>query len=287
MSVLVTGASGFLGRHMAAYLRRTSAEKVFTLGRRPSSEPRYLKADLLEPAQIRSALLRAKPRAVFHLAGGTHLAWPELWRAHVLATYGLLEAVLSLPPGARPKIVLAGSVHEHAPKNPYGWSKLCQTQVALAYAPMGISTVVARISNIVGPGLPESHALSSFCRQAALIEAGRAEALLARGNLSAGRDFIDVRDVCRALSLLSRKGKAGAVVDVCSGRTTRLSGALKILQRLAGKPFLIRQEKTSAPADRLSFSPAGLKALTGWKPGTSLEESLGSLLAEWRGRIES
>lgn len=274
MNVLVTGGQGFLGRHMAGRLRG----RVFTLDRSPGG----LRAELSDPRQVLAALRRARPGVVYHLAGATHAPWPELWDAHVLATYGLLEAVRSLPPPARPRVVSAGSVHERAPKDPYGWSKLFQTRLCRLYSALGVEVVVARLSNLVGPGLPEGHALSSFCRQAALIEAGRLEALTARGNLAAGRDFLDVRDACRALELLARKGEAGQAYDVCSGKTTRVVDALRLLRRLAKVPFRIRQEGRPARADRIRVSPARLKTLTGWKPEFTLEESLSALLDDWR-----
>ncbi|HAH05437.1 MAG TPA: hypothetical protein DCM05_02750 [Elusimicrobia bacterium] len=285
MRILITGAGGFLGGSLLEALRARGRSAVVGLDKRPG--PGLLRADLRRPKEALAALRRARPDAVFHLAGGTHAAWPKLWEAHVLSTYGLLEALRSLPPRSRPRVVLAGSAHEHAPKDAYGWSKLCQSQLALAYVPMGVEVVVARLSNLVGPGLPERHALSSFCRQAALIEAGRLSELSARGSLASGRDFVDVRDACRALLALARKGEPGTAYDVCSGRTTRVSEALRLLQGLAKRPLAVRAKAPCAPADRMRVSPAALRKRTGWKPRFTLRESLRALLDDWRGRIGS
>jgi GDP-4-dehydro-6-deoxy-D-mannose reductase len=260
----------------------------------------------VDVSQARRGLLKARPDVVFHLAGATRAQpWRELWPSHVLATAQLFEAVLSLPKSQRPKVVVAGSAHEYGsllalplretdsprPANPYGWSKLIQTDTALAYAALGVEVVVARIFNLVGPGLPETHALASFCRQIAWTEEGRGRGILIRGNLSAGRDFVDARDACRALILLSTYGIPGEIYNVCSGHTTRLRAALSLLLRMARTPIAVR--KTDAPRTRrgrrdlMRGSYAKLQARTSWRPTVSLRQSLAEMLAEWRDRTRS
>lgn len=296
---MITGSSGFLGKSLLESLRGLKPRaKILTLDRLPSPGRDHFQANLLDPASTKKALGRARAQVVFHLAGGTTQSWPELWRSHVLATARLLEAVISLPRRSRPRVVLAGSAHEYGsfgplplresalprPGSPYGWSKLCQTYAALAYACLGVDVVVARIFNVVGPGLPATHALSSFCRQIAQAEAGGDKEIIARGNLSAGRDFVDARDVCRALILLGSKGKPGEVYNVCSGRMTRIRSALDLLLRMARLRIRVRAGKGSA-LDAMRGSTAKLNAATGWRPAIPLRRSLEELLDEWRRRI--
>jgi len=307
MRALITGGTGFFGRSLRRHLQAERPRwEVFTLDRRPSPEKRHLVADLTSRSQTRRAVIKARPDLIFHMAGGTKgQNWPELWSAHVLGTAQLMDAVVALPQGRRPKVIVAGSAHEYGyppalptrettiprPVSPYGWSKLIESHTALAYAGMGAQVVIARVFNIVGPGLPESHALSSFCRQVALAEKRGSGEIVARGHSTASRDFVDVRDVCRALVLLASRGAPGEVYNVCSGRTTPILSIMRLLQRMARVPVSIRTQdqprKTLEHASAMRGSYAKLRSRTGWRPALSLRQSLAQMLAEWRSRALS
>jgi GDP-4-dehydro-6-deoxy-D-mannose reductase len=207
----------------------------------------------------------------------------------VTSTANLLDALSTHAPGAR--VVVAGSSAEYGvvrdspvgedcptdPVNDYGSSKLAQTLLALSYRHQGLDVRVARIFNAMGPGMPESLALGSFARQIADIEEGRQPPKILVGNLSSSRDYVDARDVARALLLLSRRGRSGGIYNVCSGRVQRMDALLRQLLSLASKsisvvrdPGRIRRGEVS----RIFGSPAKLRRDTGWTPQIPLPQSL-------------
>lgn len=292
--ILVTGAGGFLAAPLLELLR----------GRRPSrlsrtARPGAAACDLSDPAQAREAVRRIRPSLVFHLAGAAGAGdWERLWRAHVAATVNLLDALSAL--GRPARVVIAGSaaeygaaggarrVSEDAPLEPlsvYGSCKLAQSLAALSYARPPIEVVVARIFNVLGPGTPESLAPGAFARQVARIASGAQPPEVAVGDLSPRRDYVDVRDVARALLTLARRGESGACYNVGSGRSVPMRDVLHGLAEAAG----VRVTERLDPARRrsgvkdLAADPRRLEAL-GWRPRVPLRRSLADTVAWWSGR---
>ena len=113
-----------------------------------------------------------------------------------------------------------------------GASKLAQTQAALEFGEAtGTQVLVARIFNPIGPGMPHHLALGEFARQ---IAAFRGEpGVLRTGNLDVWRDFIDVREVARALRILAANPEARGIVNVCTGRATSLRELVEMLIRVS------------------------------------------------------
>jgi GDP-4-dehydro-6-deoxy-D-mannose reductase len=135
------------------------------------------------------------------------------------------------------------------PASPYGLSKLAQDELARrAAAEDGLDVVVARPFNHIGPRQGPGFAVSSFARQIALIEAGRAEPVIEVGNLDARRDFSDVRDVVAAYEALMTHGRAGRAYNICSGQDTRLADVLDALVALARRGRR-RQQPDAAPPE--------------------------------------
>ena len=114
-----------------------------------------------------------------------------------------------------------------APNTPYGTSKLAQEMVAItAWREHGMPAVVTRSFNHIGPGQSPAFAAASFARQLALIEAGLASPTIAVGNLAAERDLSDVRDTVRAYIALMARGGRAACYNVCSGRAVSVQALL-------------------------------------------------------------
>ena len=228
------GATGFLGRHVLAALGewRTSGVEVVTLGRRCPPQGTFhtfLKADLDDPASVHRAIGVAAPAVVLHLAGQTPPASPEqFYRVNTLATVHLLDALRAC--GGAARVVLAGSAaelgpveladlpvgedHPCRPSESYGLSKLLATAAGLAARPP-LEVIAARIFNPIGPGQPPSQALGRF---AARLAEGHPMPLTV-GDLDVRRDFIDARDVARALIALAEHGRAGWVYHVGTGQS--------------------------------------------------------------------
>jgi GDP-4-dehydro-6-deoxy-D-mannose reductase len=293
----ITGASGFSARHLAAYLRRTEpSSRLVGLGRRPDPNPDFdawHTVDVSDAAALKQVVKVDPPDLVYHFAGAFHPAGEEtLWFTNVAATRLLIEAVAaSTKPRVRVLISSSAAVYrpnpamvdENSPAggaNAYGRSKWGQEQIALASGrEFGVSIVIARAFNLLGPGLPQRLLAGSLCSK--LQQSGNAPIVM--GDLSAFRDFIDVRDAVEAYHLIATKGRTNHIYNVCSGRATRSRTLVRKLAGLAGKAGSIQEHPSShAPGvDRSLGNPAALMAL-GWKPTIPLQRSLRDMLEEKR-----
>jgi nucleoside-diphosphate-sugar epimerase len=305
---LVTGATGFVGRHVLESLHggttalAPSGDTVIVLGRRcpPSwSRDGFVAADLTEADSVRRAIEQIKPDFVIHTAGRTQPAPDEeLYRANFWTTIHLLAALRSTRKPAR--IVLSGSAAELGPVDPiylpvdesqvgcprdaYGRSKWLATSAGLAErAPLEV--MAARVFNPIGPGTPPSQAFGRFADR--LTDPGSDPVNLEVGDLEPRRDFVDVRDVARAMVALALSGRAGLVYNVGTGRSRRVGDGLDQLIRLCGRAVRVsvdpELQSRPGPAD----SRARIDRIvnhTGWQPSISWERSLEDLWREAEAR---
>jgi GDP-4-dehydro-6-deoxy-D-mannose reductase len=303
---MITGATGFVGRHVLSELQRAfdgsslSENKLVVLGRRcPPHWPEeaFVASDLNEVNQLGETVRRIEPDVVIHTAGRTPPAPDEeLYRANFWTTIHLLSALRST---RRPvRVVLSGSAAElgpvdaadlpvneaHAcnPIDAYGRSKWLATLGGLSErAPLQV--MVARVFNAIGPGMPSTHAFGRFA--ARLTDPDPDPLKLDVGDLDARRDFIDVRDVARAMIALALGGRANLVYHVGTGRSSRVGDGLDHLVRLSGRTVKVRVD----PALQSRRGPADSRAdinrivaHTDWHPTISWEQSLEDL---WRDLI--
>jgi GDP-4-dehydro-6-deoxy-D-mannose reductase len=310
-STVVTGANGFVGRHLVAVLHAQAPSPVIEWQRLPSgagAAAHVRQVDMLNREAVRRAIADDRPARVFHLAGAPHVgnAWrdalPTL-QVNVLGTHHLLEAIRQEHPASRVLIVTSAMIYRPGPdaltedaplvpSSPYGLSKLAQDQLArLAATQDGLDVVVARPFNHIGPGQDPSFAVASFSRQIALIEAGHVPASLRVGNLEARRDLTDVRDVVAAyLQLMASRSHApaGSAFNVCSGRAYRIGDLLDALLRLATVPIAVAADpERMRPSDvpLLLGSHDRLTRMSGWLPRVAINDTLADTLAWWRSEV--
>ncbi len=298
MRALVTGASGFVGRYLVAELRRSGAE-VLACGGPHDGAHGYFPLDLGDIETMRAALERGRPTVVFHLAAQTFvpasLAAPmESYEINAIGSARLAAAIreyaASAPP---PRLLFTSSAEVYGrrggdelplrenidlrPANPYAASKAAAEAILLAEArSFGLDVVVARAFNHIGPGQDERFAVPSLAAQLARIAAGAPPQLLV-GNLTAARDFLDVRDVVNAYIALARDGERGEIYNVCSGGAVTIRDILRELIAIAHVPVEVREDPARMrPADVpiLVGSPERLRARTGWQPQLTLVRSL-------------
>jgi GDP-4-dehydro-6-deoxy-D-mannose reductase len=314
--VLVTGATGFVGRHLAAFLCEAHPDLELLGLVRPGGTPaselpagvEAVPADLLDAAGLEAAVGRASPDAIVHLAAQSSpvRSWNDpagTLTTNVLGLVHLLEALRRR--SLAPRVLVVGSSEEYGaveprelplreeaplrPASPYAASKVAQSFVALQYhLAHGLPIVRTRTFHHTGPGRGEAFAESSFARQVAEIEAGRRAPVVEVGNLESVRDFTDVRDVVRAYWSLLALGRPGEVYNVASGVGVRLGDILDRLLGLSGQRVEIRVDASRLrPADVpvLVGDPARLKAATRWQPRIPLDRSLADLLDDWRRRV--
>ena len=241
--VLVTGLQGFTGYHLARELEANGYE-VWGLGDVTPTFPRSVKADLLDPASLKQAVLAAKPHYVIHLAGVAFVGHGQpkaFYDVNLVGTRNLLEALEPVAADLR-CVLLASSANVYGnlqggllsesnpvnPANDYAVSKLAMEYMARLWLPK-IPVVLARPFNYTGIGQSESFLIpkivSHFVRKQSAIELG---------NMDVWREFNDVRDIAHAYRKLIEAAPIGQTVNVCSSNLVSLKEALALATELTG-----------------------------------------------------
>jgi GDP-4-dehydro-6-deoxy-D-mannose reductase len=293
--VLVTGATGFAGRHLVA---ACEAAGDLVIPAPPSAS-----VDLRDPVATRALVADARPDVVFHLAAHAHVG--QSWdnpigtvADNVAMTAALLEAVRFEAPSA--VVVAAGSGEEYGPpetvptteshplrpQNPYAVSKASAGLLARFYADgYGLRVIHARAFNHAGPGQEPIYAIANFARQFAEgLEAGDDPITIVTGSPDTRRDFTDVRDVVRGYRTLAARGEPG-VFNVCSGVSRSARELIAALAEVAGVAVDHQVDPAKVRAHEV-FEIRGasdlLTTTTGWTPEIPLSQTLADTLQWWR-----
>jgi GDP-4-dehydro-6-deoxy-D-mannose reductase len=300
---LLTGGSGFLGRHLVEHLRQRgpSPGELVAIGRRRPTgvtESEFRVQDLLDRDTLTSLVAEVRPSVVYHLAGKTPPGDPaDFDRQNRLATISLLDALRA---SGRPcRVVMVGSAAELGPVpvealpvgesfpcqpvEPYGLSKWLATCAGLA-ASAPLEVISARVFNPIGPGMPTSQALGRFARE---LVHDQGPMTLSVGDLNAARDFVDARDVAGALTALAEHGQAGRIYHVGTGRSHRIGDGLDVLIGLSGREVRVEVDADRARSRGPSDSRADVSRIaaeTGWSARISWEQSLRDLWDDARSR---
>lgn len=303
-TALITGITGFVGKHLSDHLSGLGWN-VYGFDQRIVSDAKHIfVGDLANRDAMQGALQACHPDVVYHLAGQIKSSEPDrLYQANLSGTVSLFESLLAT--GQKPVIVLASSsavygsgfdgrpiseTFKPRPVTHYAVSKLAQEIAALRYFDaLGWHVVVGRIFNLLGPGQSPDLACSAFARQIALAERDQLDEIIT-GDLSARRDFVDVRDAVRALAALAEKGKAGQVYNICSGRAVLMRKCLGEMLSMSPRTLQARVDAGRVQKNDVPIqvgSARKLNKLTGWRPQISLKRSLSDLLEYWRQRVQS
>lgn len=299
MRARVTGSLGFAGTHLCAHLRE-QGDEVIGIDRD--------EGDLTDPATAERLIGAHRPEVVYHLAGAANVAdsWRDplgTWEANATATLHLLEAARTL--GVRRVLLVSSAdvygtvtedelpLHEDSPvrpTSPYAASKLAAEQLAAqAWLGHGLETIRVRAFNHIGPGQAPGFVAPALALAIARNELS-GETEIPIGNLSARRDFTDVRDVARAYRLLMERGTPGEVYCVCSGHDLAISELAETLVAMAEAPMqLVTDPDRHRPVDIpvLRGSNAKVRAATGWEPTHTMADTLRDLLDESRRRVRA
>jgi GDP-4-dehydro-6-deoxy-D-mannose reductase len=257
--------------------------------------------DLRDAEAARQLIEQVRPDRIYHLAGQAFVgdSWSRPWdtiETNMRAQVNLLEAVVAA--GLTPRILVVGSAEEYGrvdpqslpiaedspllPDSPYALSKIGQDLLGLQYhLSHGLPIVRVRPFNHIGPRQNHRFVAPAFASQIAAIEAGQQPPVLQVGNLSARRDFTDVRDMARAYALAVESGAAGQVYNVGSGRSWSVQELLAVLLSFATVSIRVELDPARLrPIDvpDLVAQARKFKQRTGWEPQISFEQSLRDLL---------
>ena len=309
MKALVVGGGGFVGPYLVRHLKDELGYEVTVTKTEKETlamDGAVVKnLDILDKNQISELLNEEKPDYLFHLAAQSSVAYS--WKnptltvdVNIKGCVNLLEAVKDAD--EKPRVLLIGSGEEYGhikkdecpiiednvlrPGNIYAATKSCQNMLGKIYSDAyGLDIMMVRAFNHIGPNKTPVFVVADFCKQVADIEKGKQEPVIYVGNLSAKRDFTDVRDVVKAYALLVKGGKRGETYNVGRGHAVAIEDILKEIVSMSDKDIEVKvDEKKLRPVDVPIIEPdiEKIKKEVGWEPVIELRQTLEETLEYWR-----
>jgi GDP-4-dehydro-6-deoxy-D-mannose reductase len=303
MKALITGITGFVGKHLEAFLKDKA--EIYGTSRSSKSENHIFEVDFHSEAKVIELIMAIKPTHIFHLAGLSNVkdSWnhkADFIQGNVIGTIHLLEAIRKAD--YQIKVLTVGSSEEYGlvskgldkvteetalnPVSPYGISKSAISMlVKLYHKSYGLSITHARPFNHIGPGQRLGFVTTDLANQIALINKGiTKDPIIQIGNLKTARDFTDVRDIVEAYYNIACFGKAGEAYNVCTGQGVYIQDILEILISFSNKKIDFAADPGKirvAEIPRLVGDPEKLFKLTRWKPKRKLEDTLRDIYDYW------
>jgi len=314
---LITGITGFAGSHLADLLLGNDEYEVFGTTRPRSKTENILHiqdkltlidADLIDSHSLYTVLSDVKPDYIFHLAAQAFV--PTSWsspattmEANVIGTIHLFEAVRRA--SINPVIQIACSSEEYGlvymnetpiteengfrPLSTYAVSKIGMDFLGYQYfKSYDMKIIRTRGFNHTGPRQGDVYVCSTFAKQVALIERGKAKPEIKVGNLESYRDFTDVRDIVRAYLLTVQKCEPGEVYNIASEKTWQIKKVLDMLLGMSKVRIEIKEDPARMrPSDveLLLGNAKKFRDKTGWRIEIPFEQTLKDLLDYWRAHV--
>ncbi|MEO3386184.1 GDP-mannose 4,6-dehydratase [Mesorhizobium sp. CAU 1741] len=308
--LLVTGAAGFVGRHLAEAARAHPLAGDIALA--PLADGQGGTIDIRDAGAVDAAIEAFAPTAIIHLAAVASpreaAKEPDIaWVVNVMGTFNLANAAMRHAPGAR--FVFAGSSEVYGagfaaakgrpvsedtllePMSPYGATKAAADIMLGQMARQGLAATRFRPFNHTGPGQTAAYVVSAFARQIVRIERGWQAPLMRVGNLAVRRDFLDARDVVRAyLAAALSDGAITGAFNLATGRPVAIAAMLETLRGLASVPVTVETDPAllrEGEVETICGDPARAHAAFGWRAEIPLERTLADVLDHWRGLAET
>jgi GDP-4-dehydro-6-deoxy-D-mannose reductase len=312
MKVFITGCAGFAGSHLADWLLEQGQEVIGLVRSEDGSSNldhlrskiQIVRGDILERDVISPLMAKARPQRIYHLAALSSPAdsFDDPWltyRVNLTGTLNLLCAWRELQFDSR--FLLVSSSHVYGPvderdlplreemplrpASPYAGSKAAAELLAWQFTQSyGLPIVRVRPFNHVGPRQDSRFVCSSLARQVAEIELGLRSSPVHVGNLQAGRDFTDVRDIVRGYHLALEKGQPGEVYQLCSGHCVSIETVLRHLTASVSEPVEVAVNESRLRSQDLRMlwgDPSKAAQALGWEPHYDLQTTLCDLKQYW------
>jgi GDP-4-dehydro-6-deoxy-D-mannose reductase len=310
LTVLITGAGGMMGSHLAEALLG-SEEDVLATYLHPTinmqtvdTAVQFRELDVRDLDAVRDLIAAHRPTEIYHLAAQSlpTVSWTDPWRTvrvNIEGTINIFEAIKDVresDPSYDPMTVIACSSAEYGasltpdrvpitedapllPLHPYGVSKVGQDLLGHQYFyNHGLRCIRARIFNCTGPR-KRNDVASDFAK--GIVHALNEGGSLRHGNLETSRAIIDVRDMVAALIALARKGQAGEAYNICADKAYRIAEILDMYFEVVGRrvpcevdPALLR------PSDEpvIFGDTTKIRQDTDWAPVYELRQTLSDMI---------
>jgi GDP-4-dehydro-6-deoxy-D-mannose reductase len=300
LKAAITGARGFVGRHLTAHLQQLGDDVVgLDLdGEQP--------VDVTDAAAVRGRIASAAPDVVYHLAARTHVgeSWETVDAVRAVNVDGTAHVLTACADVGVRRALFVGSAEQYGrvedpsvpvnedtplhPVSPYAQSKADAEALALELAGVeGLDVVCVRAFNHTGPGQSPRFLVPAIAARIARAEHDRDDDI-AIGNLDPVRDYSDVRDVVRAYRLLIEHGESGLVYNVCSGRGVSVAEIARGFVARATRPLHLTVDPSLARATDVPIlvgDATRLVAATGWEPQIPLDRTLDDVLDDARAAL--
>jgi GDP-4-dehydro-6-deoxy-D-mannose reductase len=312
-TVLITGAAGMVGSHLAERLAadRPGVRILASFHRPTINEAEFHAIPGMEPIPldvrhfevVRRLLMAEKPTEIYHLAAQSlpTLSWTNPWdtmEVNVMGTVNLFEAIKSVRADSapyNPAVVVACSSAAYGdslrpenvpigeetilkPLHPYGVSKAAQDMLTYQYAVNdGIRGVRARIFNSTGPRKTRDVVADFAARVAGIAAGGTGEGKLRVGNLETQRAILDVRDLVDALIRLAADGGAGEAYNICADTAVPIGALIPLFEEAAGVRLIPEPDPAlMRPSDEAIIfgDTTRLRQATGWRPTMTLAQTV-------------
>ncbi len=312
-SILITGGTGFAGRHLIQALIEQGYTNLHTTHYTKTSLPEVVKNEkvqlhelnLTDPAAVVELIKTVHPIQIYHLAafaavGKSFEQAEALLQNNIMLQLHLLNAVKEFAPQA--KVLIIGSAEEYGrlpielknrkisetfplnPVNPYAVTKVTQDLLAQAYYfSFKLQILRVRPFNHIGEGQSVDFVIPAFASQIVAVEQDKQEVMKV-GNLTSIRDFTDVKDMVQAYILVMNQGEIGDVYNIGSGQGWKISQVLDMLLTHSNRKITIQVDETRLrPSDVEYFVADATKVQKlGWHASIPLSETLERILNEWR-----
>ncbi len=308
--ILITGGTGFVGKHLAQLLTQDPTVELHLTTHRSASKSLnnifFHSIDLNHQESVYALIQSLQPQEIYHLAAFASVADSFSQPATVLSnnyhlTLNLLEAVRLHSPSSKILLISSADIYDKSlnspidenrlikPSNPYAASKAAQDFLAQAYQQsFDLSIIIARPFNHIGPGQKTGFVVADFASNIIGAKLNKQTSIIKVGNLDAKRDFTDVRDMVQAYHLLMSKGQSGEIYNIGSGRTIKISDLLDQLITLSQTHIQVEIDPHKLrPIDYPEISVDNRKITTlGWQPQISFEQTLVDILDYWHDIIK-
>jgi len=328
VNAFITGITGMVGSHLTDFLLENTDWKIYGLARWNDSleniehlaeeinkkeRIEIIYGDLNDLASLITAIDKAKPNYIFHLAAQSYPqtsfdAPIETLQTNILGTVNLLEAmrksvynrsiihvcasseVFGRVPRTKLPINEECSFH---PASPYAISKVGTDLIGRYYAEAyGMTIMTTRMFTHTGPRRGDVFSESTFAKQIAMIEAGLQEPKIYVGNLESLRTYADVRDAVKAYYMLVTKNPIrGEYYNIGGDYTCTIKEMLNYLisQSTVKNIEIVTDPDRLRPIDADLQIPDTTKfqSHTGWEPEYTFEQTMDDLLNYWRDKVKS
>lgn len=308
--VLIIGGAGFVGnylidelieKNLEIYATKTPSEKI------ERNNICVIDLDLLKIEEIEKIIHDIRPQYIYNLAAQSSVAlsWknPQITvDINIKGVINLLETIRKIE-NYYPRVLLIGSSEEYGhfdieqvkekiklePQNIYAATKAFQSMIFKIYVKAyKMDIVYARPFNHIGPKQSPIFVVSDFCKQVVEIEKNKKKSIIYVGNLSAKRDFTDVRDVVRIYQELMKKGRAGEIYNVGSGKAIAISDILKEILNNSKIKIEVQQDKNKLRPIDSPIIEANIDKLVSeikYIPKYNIKQTIKDILEYWRNEI--